>query len=830
MRKLLLLLLAALTTGILTAQDNKGYQLPPKDIADLLLAPPTPAVSTDRKGEWMLLSRRSSYPSVEELAQPELRIAGLRFNPDNYALSRQNFINGFSLKNLRTGKEYAIQGLPQPLFAGNITWSPEEGKIAFTNTTNKEVDLYVLDIATKTAAKINKTPLNTILGLYSNFNGPGLITSACEWISESTLLYKTALQPASAAPPRQLVPKGPTIQENNGKEAPSATYEDLIKTPYDEALFAFFAKAQLVKNTGGKETPVGKPGIFSSVEISPDKKYILLRAIHEPFSYLVPAFIFNAAIDIIDISGQPVKTIADLPSGELTPRGFDNTINAPRDFGWRSDQPATLVWCTPLDSGMIRKKQEYHDAVYELPAPFTTEARQLFRTKLRFSRVIWGNDTTALVFELLRSKQTEHLLRLNPVTGNINLLVERNTTDAYSDPGAPVLTRNSYGESVLQTTDNGKKLLLNNPVGSSPDGDRPFLAKFDLATHHNDIVWRSPIGRFESISAVLDPEKLVLLSREESQKDVPNYYLKTVGANGPDKPVTAFPNPYPQLDGITRQKISYKRADGVSLTGDLYLPKGYDPKRDGPLPVLIWAYPREFNSAADAAQVRGSKDHFTTISWASPVFWVTRGYAILDNAEMPIVATDSSKKPNDDFVHQLTLNAEAAIHKLSDLGVGDSNRVAVGGHSYGAFMTVNLLAHTKLFKAGIARSGAYNRTLTPFGFQNEDRTYWQDPQLYFDMSPFSYADKITTPLLLVHGEMDDNTGTFPIQSERLYNAIKGHGGTVRYIVLPYEAHGYRGRENLLHLLYEQNAWLEKYVKNPPPPPASAPAGTKQKPF
>jgi dipeptidyl aminopeptidase/acylaminoacyl peptidase len=281
----------------------------------------------------------------------------------------------------------------------------------------------------------------------------------------------------------------------------------------------------------------------------------------------------------------------------------------------------------------------------------------------------------------------------------------------------------------------------------------------------------------------------------------------------PDKPVTAFTNPYPQLDGITREKVGYKRADGVDLTGDLYLPKGYDAKRDGPLPVIIWAYPREFNSASDAAQIRGSKDRFTTVSWASPVFWVTQGYAVLDNAEMPIVATDSTKKPNDDFVHQLTMNAEAAIHQLSAMGVGDSNRVAVGGHSYGAFMTVNLLAHTKLFKAGIARSGAYNRTLTPFGFQNEDRTYWEDPQLYYDMSPFSYADKITTPLLLIHGEMDDNSGTFPIQSERLYNAIKGNGGTVRYVVLPYEAHGYRGRENLLHMLYEQNAWLEKYVKN-----------------
>jgi dipeptidyl aminopeptidase/acylaminoacyl peptidase len=803
MRKLLLLLsLLALATIPRAQNNNTGYQLPPKDIADLLLAKPTPLISVDDKGEWMLLIGRNSYPSVEELAQPEQRIAGLRFNPANFSPSRQNFISDLSLKNLRTGKEYKIQGLPAPLAAGNISWNPGETKIAFTNTTNHQVDLYVIDIAAQRASKVNTTPLNTILGI------------AGQWLDDKTLLYAVRTKPASAAPARKLVPDGPAIQENLGKSAPSATFEDLIKTPYDEALFAFYGQTQLVKNTGGVETVVGKPGIFITVRPSPDKKYLLLRTVHQPFSYLVPAEGFNATISIVDVTGKPVKTIMELPSAEGSPRGFDNVQNVPRDYSWRNDQPATLIWCMPLDSGKIRKKQDYHDAVYALTAPFTGEPAPLFQTKQRFQRIVWGNDSTALVFAGLRGRQVEQMLRYDPSTGATTLLVEHHSTDAYNDPSTPVLTHNKYGLPVLQTVAKGSKLLLNNAVGSSPQGDLPFLAEFDLGSRQNEIVWRCQPGHYEYVSEVLDAEKLVVLSRKESHTDVPNYYLKHLGSSGgDDRPVTAFTNPYPQLDGVTRQKISYKRADGVDLTGDLYLPKGYDPKKDGPLPVLIWAYPREFNSASDAAQIRGSKDRFTTISWASPVFWVTRGYAILDNAEMPIVATDSSRKPNDDFVHQLTMNAEAAIHELSAMGVGDSNRVAVGGHSYGAFMTANLLAHTKLFKAGIARSGAYNRTLTPFGFQNEDRTFWEDSRLYYDMSPFMYADKITTPLLLIHGEMDDNSGTFPIQSERLYNAIKGNGGTVRYIVLPYEAHGYRGRENLLHMLYEQNAWLEKYVKN-----------------
>jgi dipeptidyl aminopeptidase/acylaminoacyl peptidase len=401
----------------------------------------------------------------------------------------------------------------------------------------------------------------------------------------------------------------------------------------------------------------------------------------------------------------------------------------------------------------------------------------------------------------------------NPTSNAVTVLFERNQTDAYNSPGTPVTTKNKYGRDVILTTDGGTKILMNNTTGSSPKGDLPFLAKFDIASKKNDIIWRCQEGYFEYVTDVLDANKLVLLTRKESQKEVPNYYIKNLVLKIADVPLTQFKNPYPQLEGVTKQKIQYKRADGVDLTGDLYLPKGYNKEKDGPLPVFIWAYPREFNSAADAAQVRGSQNKFTLISSGGPLFFVTQGYAILDNAEMPIVAASADKKPNDNFVQQLQLNAEAAINKLAEMGVGDKNRMAVGGHSYGAFMTANLLAHTNLFKAGLARSGAYNRTLTPFGFQNEERTYWQAPQLYYEMSPFSYADKIKTPILLIHGDSDDNQGTFPINSERLFNAIKGHGGVVRYVSLPFEAHGYRGKENLLHMLWEMNGWLDKYVKN-----------------
>ncbi len=800
-RKYLFILLFISIAGYLQAQTAVTYQKPPKEIEEMLLAKPTPGVSIDSKGEWMLLSERASYPDVEELGQPELRIAGMRLNPNNFSPSRQTVIKNFRLKNIKSSREYSIAGLPQNMSATNVSYSPSEKKIAFLNTTPTRIDLYTIDIATQKITKVNKQPVNSTLG------------NSYFWLDDNTIVYKATTQSASAAPKRAITPKGPTVQENAGKAAPSPTYQDLIKSPFDEDLFAFYATSQLVQNRNGVETKIGTPAIYQSVSLSPDKKYLLTRTIRKPFSYLVPAGGFPTTMSIVDLSGKTIKRLFDLPSSEGTPSGYDNTQNVPRGFDWRDDEPATLVWAQPLDSGLIRKNVPYHDAVFSLSAPFNGQPKELFKTAMRYRGTQWGNASLALVREGLRSKQLQRVSRYNSSTGQLEKLFELNETDAYNNPGTPVTHRNNFGRDVIVTVDNGTKLLFNNPVGSSPKGDLPFLTKWDLNTKQYEMIWRASEGTYESVVDVLDPDNLIVLTRKETQTEVPNYFIKDLKKNT-SVAITNFTNPYPQLVGVSKQKVSYKRADGVDLTGDLYLPKGYNKDKDGPLPVVIWAYPREFQSAADAAQVRGSQNRFITLNWGSPIFYVTQGYAVLDNAEMPIVATSADKKPNDDFVRQLQMNAEAAINKLSEMGVGDKNRVAVGGHSYGAFMTANLLAHTNLFKAGIARSGAYNRTLTPFGFQNEDRTYWQAPQLYYEMSPFSYADKIKTPLLLIHGEADDNTGTYPINSERLFAAIKGHGGTVRLVFLPYEAHGYRGKENLLHVLWEQYNWLERFVKNP----------------
>lgn len=799
-KSFVLLVLMIVFSVHLTAQDNSSYQLPPKVIADLLLAAPTPAISVSGNAKYMLVMERNSYPAVEELGQPELKIAGIRINPLNASLTRQTYINRISVKLVGADKNLEIKGLPANLSALNPTWNPSENKIAFFNVLSNSVDVYVIDITALTCKKINTASANLVLG------------NTLTWMDDVNVLYKTNVNDPAKVAKKPITPKGPTVQENLGKVAPSVTYQDLIKSPFDEYLFEYFTTVQLVKNNNGVETKMGKPSILSSISLSPDKQYILTRTLNKPFSYLVPSYGFASTVFITDTKGNLVHTLANLPSAESTPSGYDNVQNLPRGFDWRNDAPSIIVYAMPLDSGLIKKKVPFHDAVFALEAPFKGEAKELFKTETRYGRITWGNNQMALVAEQLRSKQQYKVSIYNPSNGSITKLYEGNSTDLYNNPGTPVTEKNKYGEQVIALLSDGQSILFNNTTGASDKGDLPYIAKFNLQTKQKEILWRCAEDCFEYVADVLDINNLKLVTRRETEKEVPNYYIKSGAGLKNSVAITRFANPYTGMEGVTKEKIKYKRMDGVDLTGDLYLPKGYDKAKDGALPTLIWAYPREFTNAADASQVRGNQHKFTMLSWGSPVFYVTQGYAILDNAEMPIVATSPDKKPNDDFVNQLSLNASAAIDKLVEMGVGDRNRMAVGGHSYGAFMTTNLLAHTSLFKTGIARSGAYNRTLTPFGFQNEERTFWQAPQLYLAMSPFAFADKIKAPLLMTHGEADDNTGTFPINSERLYAAIKGHGGTVRFVYLPYEAHGYKGKENVLHLLYEQGRWLDKYLK------------------
>ncbi|MCF1713475.1 prolyl oligopeptidase family serine peptidase [Flavihumibacter sp. RY-1] len=799
MKKLLLLVCMVGFRFLVIAQEEATYKTPPKEIMDLVMARPTPMVSFNAKADYMILIQRASMPPVEELAQPEYRIAGLRMNPANFGGSRQTYFNGLQIKEVTTGQTKTITGLPADLRGTSMQWSPSQQRFAFLQYNNGGIDLYTVDLIQATAQKVNQHPLNDVLG------------TSFIWQNDSTVIYKAAVNAGKKEPARPAAPSGPVIQESLGKAAASRTYQDLIKSPYDEMLFEHFAKGQLyrLQLVSGKEEKLGEEAIYRSFSISPNKEFLLTAILEKPFSYLVPWSGFPTTYKVSNLKGELVKTIASNPSSEGAPIGFDDVVSYPRGINWRDDQPATIYYVQALDNGKGRAKSEFRDGVYCIDLMKEKEPRLFTKTTKRFRGIEWGNDQVALLYEGMNADRSYRINLLNPMTGKLDSLQERSSNDQYNDLGQPITTRNQYGRNVIQVLKNGSILLTSN--GASEKGDLPLLRSMNLKTRVLKELWRCQEGYFEYVVRVLDAEKGVFITRRESPTETPNYYVRNLTKKIAPLALTQFTNPYEQLEGISKEKIKYKRADGIDLTATLYLPKGYDKTKDGPLPLLIWAYPREYKSAADAAQVRGSQYTFPTISYGSPIFWATQGYAVMDNAEMPIVG-EGNKEPNDAFIPQLYLNAHAAIQAAAKMGVGDSTRVGVGGHSYGAFMTANLLAHTNLFKAGIARSGAYNRTLTPFGFQAEERTYWQAPEVYYNMSPFSFANKIKTPILLIHGEMDNNPGTFPIQSERLYNAIKGHGGVTRYISLPYESHGYAGKENILHMLWEQHQWLEKFVK------------------
>ena len=794
----------ALTASVAVAQDALSYQTPPTALADLVTVPPTPGVSLTSKGDVMLILERASAPSIAELAQPELKLAGLRLNPANNGPSRASYITGLRLKKLPNGTEIRVKGLPDNPLISLVQWSPDETKFAFAVSTQNRIELYVTDIATATATRLTNRALNATLG------------GAFQWTSDSKSLIAKLIPDARAtAPAANAVPTGPTMQDNSsGKRGQAPTYQDLLKNPSDEKQFVHFTTSQVARlGLDGSEQPLGQPGIIATASPSPDGQFVMIETVHTPFSYLVPVYRFPVRTDVFTISGQLVETLNDGPLQESVPYSPDGAPSGPRDFEWRNDALASVYYTVALDKGDPKVKAEVRDRVFMLEAPFTAEPKAIYDATFRFTGFIWGNGTTAMASE--RWWQTRKVITklVNPSTNfAATVLFDRSSEDRYGNPGSPDTKPNQYGREVLNILPNNDIMLVNGQ-GSSPEGDRPFVSVMNLITKKITPLWRSEAPVFERPIATLDAAAGVIMTTRETPDENPNYFIRNLKKRIALIQVTSFPHPYPQLKGITKQQLRYKRADGVDLTATLYLPVGYK-KSDGPLPTFVWAYPAEFKSKEAAGQAQGSPYQFNRIAAMGGAVFATMGYAVLDNASIPIVG-EGDKEPNDNYVEQLVASAKAAIDEGVRLGVVDAAKVGVGGHSYGAFMTANLLSHSSLFKAGIARSGAYNRTLTPFGFQNEQRSYWQVPDVYNKMSPFMNADKMKTPLLLVHGEADNNTGTFPIQSERYYNALKGFGATTRLVFLPYESHGYAAKESLLHMLWEMNGWMDKYVKNTP---------------
>ncbi|NNE47180.1 MAG: S9 family peptidase [Rhodothermales bacterium] len=798
------LFVVCLVAGTIDAVAQDVYQQPPDALAALVDAPTTPAVSLSPDRSHLLLMHRPNLPSIAEVAAPELRLAGLRVNPRNNGPSRSRPYRSLTIRDL-AGDEIAVRGIPAEGRIRNVSWSPDSRHIAFTVDLEDRIELFAVPVSTGAARRL----LNSVSDAF--YGAP------FDWVPGSnSLVVRTIPESAVAPPTARAVPAGPIIQEATGEEAQARTYQDLLSSPHDEALFTYYVTSQLVHvDIDGGAEPIGDPQLFYAPDLSPDGRFVLVEYLKKPYSYLVPAYRFPVTTEVWDLKGQLIQSVADLPLAEAVPTAFGSVREGVRSVGWRADTPATLSWVEARDGGDARVEADVRDEVFQQSVPFDGPPTALATLPLRYGGILWGDGDLALVYESWWSTRTRRVYAVDPDDSmkDARVIMDYSSEDRYNDPGQPLTRATDAGTRVLITADGGSSIFLSG-AGASPEGNRPFLRRMDLESLTTTEFFRSEAPNYESVAALLDPESMTLLTRRESADEPPNYYLRDL-KTGDLVALTNFPHPYPQLAGVSKETIQYEREDGISLTATLYLPAGYESERDGPLPALVWAYPREFKSADAAGQRYDSPYQFKYVSYWGAVPYVTQGYAVINNASMPIVG-EGEEEPNDSFREQLVANAAAAIEEGARRGVVDPNRVAIGGHSYGAFMTANLLAHSNLFRAGIARSGAYNRTLTPFGFQAEERLFWDAPDIYYNMSPFMHAEKVDEPILLIHGEADNNSGTYPLQSRRYYNALKGLGKTARLVMLPHESHGYRARESIMHMLWETNRWLDLHVKNAAP--------------
>ncbi len=758
----------------------------------------------DTKKDWMLLTYRDTYKSLDDLNQEEMRLGGLRINPITNISSTVTYINNIKVRKIKEKNETQVVGLPENPKISNLSWSPNETKVAFSNTTASGVELWILDVASAKATKLTEANLNANLG------------NPFSWFKNGEAILAKMLPQNRAAllDQKKDLPKGPIVSTSEGKVSSNRTYQDLLKNKADETNFENIITSELYQiSLTGKATLYKAADMFVGESFSPDGNYLMLTTIQKPFSYIVPLSRFPQKSVVYDLSGKMISTVNEVPLNEIMPKGFSSVRKGKRSMSWRADQASTLYFAETLDEGDQAKKVDFRDELFLWKAPFNDKPTSMLKIPQRFSGVIWGNDNLAMIMDDWYDTRNTKTYLINPSNPNqaAKVIFDRNSQDIYANPGNFETVKNQYGRQVLALENNNLYLMGN---GFTKSGQFPFIDEFNLTTLKSNRIYQSTLtDKKEDLVEILDYKKGEVLVMMQSKNDYPNYYLRNLKKKIALTPITNFENPFQSIKNVYKEVIKYKRKDGVALSGTLYLPANYDrnAKKDK-LPLLIWAYPAEFKDKNSAGQSSQNSNQFTFPNYGSFIYWVNKGYAVLDDASFPIIG-EGTTEPNDTFIPQLVASAEAAIDAVDNLGFINRKKVAVGGHSYGAFMTANLLTHSNLFACGIARSGAYNRTLTPFGFQSEQRNYWENPTVYNDMSPFMNAQKMKTPLLLVHGEADNNPGTFTLQTERYFQALKGLGAPARMLILPKESHGYAAKENIMHLLWEQDQFLEKYLKN-----------------
>ncbi|MGP8174850.1 MAG: prolyl oligopeptidase family serine peptidase [Terracidiphilus sp.] len=798
-----------------------GYDQPPKYILDVMRAPspPTPVVSPEKDS--ILLVSWQDYPPISRVATPFLRLAGVRVEPRNH--SKHDTPGGYGITSCATNFELVRiadgarihVALPEGACPGGPVWTADGKRFAFVNLAPEAVEIWIGDAQTGEAHPVPGARLNPM------FNGE------MRWMpDQKTLLVKLVPEGMGAPPPEPIVPSGPSIQETGGEKGQSSTYEnrDTLGSKHDEDLFDSYASSQLafVDAATAAITPIGKPGNYESLDPAPDGLHILVTAIHKPYSYVTTYDRFPKVVEVWDTSDRTsihVHTVASLPLADRVP--IMGVPLGPRNFSWRATEPATLVWAEALDGGDWNVNVPERDKIMLQKAPFDSPAREITRTEQRYAGFSWSDQPgIALLTQWDHNRHwwRTFIIDVDNPQQKPRLLWDLSTDERYADPGNPVMRQLANGSWVIRL--DGDSIYLSG-AGSSPGGDRPFLDRLNLNTLKSERLFRCDKTSYEHFLSFTGPETRTFLTWRQSPTDPPNAFARTLGKHvdarageaafaSTSVAITHITDPTPEVRAIKKRLVTYKRADGLDLSFTLYTPPGY--QEGTRVPTILYAYPLDYADPSKAGQVAGSQETFTRLRQYRLL--LLAGYAIIDDASFPIIG--DPKKAYDTYLEQLVADAKAAVDEAVRLGVADPARIGVTGHSHGALMTVNLVAHSDLFRAGVATSGSYNKTLTPFGFQNEQRSVWEAQDVYLKVSPFFFADKLKTPLLIVHGAEDANPGTTPLQASKLYEAIRGNGGTARLVMLPHEPHWYAAMESNEQLVYEMLRWFDKYVKNAPP--------------
>jgi dipeptidyl aminopeptidase/acylaminoacyl peptidase len=802
-------------------ETPSGYNQPPKSILDVMRAPLPPIPKVSPAHDAILLVSWQEYPSIARVSTPFLRLAGVRVEPKNH--SRHDTPGGygitpcatsFDLVHIAGGAQIHVT-LPAGACPGDPLWSADGKRFAFANIAPESVELWIGDACAGVVHRVPRVRLNPMFG------------DALQWMpDQKTLLVKLVPEGMGAPPPEPIVPIGPSIQETDGQKGQSSTYEnrDTLGSKHDEDVFDYYAAAQLalIDASTAAVTRIGTPQNYDSLDPAPDGRHILVTAIHKPYSYVTTYDRFPNEVVVWDLSQRShvlTHTIASLPLADRVP--IEGVPVGPRDFSWRATDPATLVWAEALDGGDWNAHVPARDKVMLSKAPFNSPAVEIARTEQRFAGFAWGEQPrVAFLNEYDNNQQWRRSFAIdvdNPQAKS-RLIWDLSTHERYKNPGYPVMRQLANGQWVIRQ--DGDSIYLSG-VGGSPEGDRPFLDRLNLSTLRYERLFRSDKTCYERFLSFVEPGAQTFLTWHQSPADPPNAFTRTLGKHldaltgeavyeSSNVLVTHIPDPAPAVRAIKKRLVKYKRADGLDLSFTLYTPPGY--QEGTRVPTILYAYPLDYAEASTAGQVSGSQETFTQL--AEYRLLLLGGYALIDNASFPIVG--DPKKAYDTYLEQLVADAKAAVDEAVRLGVADPDRIGVTGHSHGALMTANLVAHSDLFRAGVATSGSYNKTLTPFGFQNERRSVWEAQDVYLKVSPFFFASKIKTPLLIMHGAEDANPGTTPIQANKLYEAIRGNGGTARLVVLPHEPHWYTAMESNQQLIYEMLRWFDKYVKDAPP--------------